>query len=291
MTYNNKNTSIVFAFAFLLMVMPFATGNAFAAEMDANINSLCGFTTTSAESINFGAFDPSQDAATVGEEDAEFPAVSGATASARVQVTFEDWFGTGTRATGSVTLVNVVDTETITVGTNAYTATTGASSGTSFNINGDDAADALELANQIRTTDAATFAVSTASTNTVTINAVTRGTAGNSLVLEETAGDVGTLLSGATLAGANDTPILIMDGETTKFTWSSSAAQSTTYAAKSAITTLGVSQEVLGGTDPAGSVHLALMIDPASAVFSNLPYDGAITQTITITVESACDGT
>jgi hypothetical protein len=288
MTYNNKNTFIVFAFAALMMAMPFATGNAFAEEMDASLNSSCGFTTTSAESINFGAFSATDNASTVGEEDAVFPAVVGATTSARVQVTFADWFGTGTRAAGSLTLVNVADAETVDIGTQTYTATTSASSGTSFNINGNDAADALELANQVRITDSANIRVSTTGSNTLTLQAENRGTAGNSLTLTESVGDAGTVLTG--FSGAVDTPQLVMDGETTRFTWSSSSAQTTAYAAKDTITTLGTSQEVLGGTDPAGSVHLALMVDPATAVFG-ASYDGPITQTITITVESACDGT
>lgn len=288
MTYNTKNTTFVFAFAALMMVMPLTTGIAFAEEMDASLNAACGFTTTSAGSINFGSFDAGDSASTVGEEDAVFPAVVGATTSARVQVSFADWFGIGTRAGGSLTLVNVADTETVAIGSQTYTATTSASSGTNFNINGNDAADALELADRVRATDSANIRVSTTGTNILTLQAENRGTGGNSLTLTESVADAGTVLTA--FSGAVDTPQLVMDGETTKFTWDADSAQTTTYAAKSAITTLGTSQEVLGGTDPAGSVFLALMIDPTSAVFG-ASYDGPITQTITITVESACDGT
>lgn len=291
MTYTKTNATFVIAFTALMMAMPFATGTVFAEEMDANLNAACGFTTTAAESVDFGTFAAADNAATVGEEDLVLPFVVGSTASARVQLTFADWFGTGTRAAGTVTLVGVADTETITIGTNAYTATTGASSGTSFNISGDDAADALELATRVRATDAATFKVSTAGTNVVSLVAQVRGTGGNALALAETVTDAGTVLSGATLAGASSTPQLIMDGETTKFTPSITGAVSNSYAAKTGITTLGTSQEVLGGTNPAANIDIALMIDPASATFSNLPYDGPLTQTITITVEAACDGT
>lgn len=285
MTYTKTNTTFVIAFAALMMAMPLTTGNAFGAEMDANLNAACGFTTTSAESINFGSFDAADNAAAVGEVDAVFPAVVGATTSARVQVTFADWFGTGTRAAGSLTLVSVAAAETVVVGSNTYTAVTGAPGALEFTIDGNDAADALSLATIIRSTDAANFKVSTAGTNVVSIVPVLRGTGGNALTLT---GDTGATASA--FAGAVNTPQLVMDGETTKFTWSSTSAQTTTYAAKSAITTLGSSQEVLGGTDPAGSVHLALMIDPATATFAGA-YDGPITQTITITVEAACDGT
>lgn len=288
MTNNTKNTTIVLAFTALMMAMPLATGYAFAEEMDANLNAECGFTTTSAGSINFGAFSLDDTASAVGEEDASFPPVAGSTASARVQVTFADWFGTGTRATGTLTLVSVAAAETVVVGTQTYTAISGAPGALQFDISGDDAADALSLATIIRTTDNANFKVSNAGTNVVSLVAVTRGTAGNALTLT---GDTGVTASAATLTGASNTPQLIMDGETTKFTWDITGAQTTTYANKVGITTLESSQEVLGGTNPAESLYLAIMIDPASATFSNLPYDGPLTQTITITVESACDGT
>jgi hypothetical protein len=288
MTLQKKNAIIVFAFTALMMAMPFATGTVFAEEMDANLNSVCGFTTSSAGSVNFGSFNADADAATVGEEDVVLPPLVGSTASARVQLTFADWFGTGTLATGTLTLLGMAATETVVVGSETYTAVSGAAGANEFDIDGNDIADATNLAAVIRATDAANFKVSTAGTAVVTIDSVVRGTAGNSLTLT---GDTGATASGATLAGGSATPQLIMDGETTKFTTSIVAAQDTTYAAKTAITTLGTSQEVLGGTNPAANIHLALMIDPASATFSNLPYDGPLTQTITITVEAACDGT
>lgn len=286
MTHTKTNTTIVLAFAALLLALPFATGSAFAEEMDASLNANCGFTVTSAENINFGAFDLDDNAAAVGEEDAVFPFVVGSTASARVQVTFLDWFGAGTRAAGSLTLVGVAAAATVVVGSNTYTAVAGAPGALQFTIDGDDAADALSLATIIRSTDAANFKASTAGTNVVSLVPVLRGTGGNALTLT---GDTGATASG--FSGAVNTPQLIMDGETTKFTWDITGAQTTTYANKVGITTLGTSQEVLGGTNPAANIHLAIMIDPASATFSNLPYDGPLTQVITITVESACDGT
>lgn len=288
MTKKAKNTTIVFAFAALMMALPFATGTAYAEEMDANLNAECGFTTTSAGSINFGSFSLDDDAATVGEEDAVFPPVAGSTASARVQVTFADWFGTGTLASGTLTLVSVGDTESVTVGSNSYIAVAGAAGAGEYTIDGDDVADAAALAALIRSTDSANFKASTAGTNVVTIVPTLRGDAATANALTLT-GSAGATAVG--FSGASDTPQIIMDGETTKFTWDITGAQSTTYAAKSAIVTLGSSQEILGGTDPAENIYLALMIDPASATFSNLPYDGPLTQEITITVEAACDGT
>jgi hypothetical protein len=288
MTFTKTNATFVIAFTALMMAMPFATGTVFAEEMDASLNAACGFTTASAGSVDFGTFAATENAASVGEEDVVLPFVVGSTASARVQLTFADWFGTGTRAAGTLTLVSVAAAETVVVGTQTYTAVAGAPGALQFTIDGNDAADALSLATIIRSTDAATFKVSTAGTNVVSLVAQVRGTGGNALTLT---GDTGATASDTTLTGASATPQLIMDGETTKFTPSIVSAQTTTYAAKTAITTLGTSQEVLGGTNPAANIHLALMIDPASATFSNLPYDGPLTQTITITVEAACDGT
>ncbi len=294
---NKQNTIAVFAFAALLMAMPLATGNVYGEEMDANLNASCGFSTANAENINFGSFSSTDVAATVGEEDAVFGAIAGSTASARVSVTVGDWYGTGTRATGTITLSSVSATDTVTVGTNTYTAVAGSASTLQFSIDGTDAADATALASIIRSTDSSNFNVSTGGSSTVDVQYIPRGTAGNSVVLSETGDGMVTKDSTSAIAtalsGASDTVQKIMAGDTTKFTWSSTATQDTTYANKVAVTTVSTAQEILGGTDPNGSLYLAIMIDPSSATFetANLPYDGALTQLITITVESACDGT
>ena len=290
MTKKTINATFVIAFAALMMAMPFATGTAFAEEMDASLNADCGFTVTSADDIDFGSFSVGDNAATVGEEDAVFPAVAGSTASARVSVEFGDWFGTGTRASGTLTLSGMAAAETVVVGSETYTAVSGAAGANQFDIDGDDIADAANLAAVIRATDAANFKVSTAGTAVVTIDSVVRGTAGNALTLT---GDTGATASDTTLLGAVNTPQLIMDGETTRTTWDITGAQNTAYASKVSTIAADTAQEVLGGTDPNESLYLAIMIDPASATFAtaNLPYDGPLTQQITITVESACDGT
>jgi len=312
MTYNTKNTTLVFVFASILMLMPFGSGNVFGEEMDASLNGSCGFTTSDAGGIDFGSFDSTDDAATVGEVDAEFPALNGTTSSARVSVSVGDWYGTGTRATGSITLDDAHDSFTysaglividvpasqVTVGSYTYIATDTVTSGSAFYIGGTDAQDASELASLIRSTDSENFNVSTGGTDTVSVEYITRGTPGNSIVLSENSEGTTIITADASgdttsnlLSGAVDTPQIIMNGDITKFTWDITGAQDTSYNNKTAIDTVDVSQEVLGGTDPSSSLFLAIMIDPSSATFTNLPYDGALTQEITITVESACDGT
>jgi hypothetical protein len=268
--------------------MPFATGAVFAEDLDANLSATCGFSTSNIATVDFGTFSISDDADEVGEVEVQLAPVSGSSASARVSVTVADWFGAGTRATGTLTLSGMAVTETVVVGSETYTAVSEAPGANEFDISGDDISDAANLAAVIRATDAANFKVSTAGTNVVTIDSVERGTAGNSLTLT---GDTGATASGATLAGASDTLQLIMDGETTKFDMNVGSTISDTYANKRSVITLETAQEVLGGTNPAENIFFALMIDPESATFSNLPYDGPLTQTITVTVESACDGT
>jgi len=294
MTY--KTNTVVFAFAAMLMVMPLANSNAFGEEIDASLDADCGFTVTSAENINFGSFGAADNALAVGEEDAVFPSVLGTTASAIVSLSVADWFGTGTRATGTIELTGAtVSTDTVTVGSNTYLPVASTTSGLNFDNRGDDIADAKELAIAIRAQDS-NFNVSTSGTSTVSVEYKTRGTGGNTIELSEVGTNIVTKDSGDVTTtnvvnGASSTPQKIMDGDTTKFTWDKTAAQNTSYLNKVGVITVGTPQEVMGSTVPGGNVHLAIMIDPASATFSNLPYDGPLTQAITITVNSACNGT
>ncbi|MCV0409924.1 hypothetical protein [Nitrosopumilus sp.] len=298
MTYNIKNATFVIAFAALMMTIPFATGTVFADEIDANLDANCGFSTSALAGLDFGSFTADQDAATVGEQEVQLTPVPDTVASARVSVTVDDWFGVGTRASGTITLASAAVGDTVTIGTTDYDAIAGPTSGTNWDQRGDDIADAAELAAAIRGNEGTVYKVSTAGTNVVTVNTVSRGTAQNTVVLsEDTTGstiitrDSAASTSTNVLNGAVDTPQLIMDGETTKFDMNVGSTASNTYNNLRSVITLGTAQEVLGGTNPAQNIFFALQIDPASATFSNLPYDGALTQEITVTVESACDGT
>jgi len=209
-----------------------------------------------------------------------------------------DWKTIGTRANGTITLASANAADSVTVGSNTYDAVASATSGTDWDQRGDDIADAVELAAAIRATDSANFKVSTAGSAIVTVNTVARGTAQNTVVLsEDTSGARIVTADDANNAGTNvvngavNTPLTIMNGDTTKFDMLVGSTATDTYANKVSVIAVDSSQEVLGGTNPTQNIFFALMINPLSATFSNLPYDGAVTQEITVTVESACDRT
>lgn len=300
MTYKIKNITIVFAFAAMMLAMPLAIPNAQAETVDANLGGVCGFTTTALESADFGTFTRLQSEDTTDFEEAiTLTAGASNTMSARVLVTVADWFTTGTGATGTAEflLQPEVDDELV-VGAKTYLAKAGGAAGDQYNIGANIVETALNAATAIRASDSANYRLSTAGTATISFETVAKND--NNDVLSEDTGGVRIETKDSTastvnniLSGAVSTPVLIIDGENTKFAFSSASSPSGAYSAKVATVTLGTAQEVLGGTVPANAVFMTIEIDPDSATYNAaaLPYVGPITQLITVSVESACDGT
>jgi len=302
MTYKIRNISIVFAFAALMLAMPLATPNAQAETVDANLGGICGFTTTNLESADFGTFTRIQSEDTTDFEEAiTLTAGASNTASARVLITVADWFTTGTGATGTIQITDnglTADTDSVTVGAKTYLAKTTGASGDEFDIGANAVATAQNLATAIRASDSANYRLSTGGTDTITLETVAKNdnndvlsenTGGARIETKDSAASTGTNV----LNGAVSTPVLIIDGENTKFAFSASSSPTGAYSSKVSTVTLGTAQEVLGGTVPANNVFMTIEIDPDSATYNGaaLPYIGPITQLITISVESACDGT
>jgi hypothetical protein len=302
MTYKIRNISIVFAFAALMLAMPLATPNAQAETVDASLGGICGFTTTNLDSADFGTFVRTDSESGNGlEESITLTAGATNTASARVLVTVADWFTTGTGAKGTIQITDnglTADTDSVTVGAKTYLAKATGAAGDQFNIGANAVATAQNLATAIRASDAATYRLSTGGTDTISLETVAKFD-NNDPLSENTAGarivtkDAGAVTTSNVLNGAVDTAVLIIDGENTKFAFSASADPTGSYSSKVSTVTLETAQEVLGGTVPANNVFMTIEIDPATATYNAaaLPYIGPITQLITISVESACDGT
>lgn len=302
MTYKIRNISIVFAFAALMLAMPLATPNAQAETVDANMGGVCGFTTTALESADFGTFTKLQSEDTTDFEEAiTLTAGASNTMSARVLVTVADWFTTGTGAKGTIEITDnglTADTDSVTVGAKTYLAKTTGAAGDQFNIGANAVATAQNLATAIRASDAANYRLSTGGTAIISLETVAKND-NNDALSENTAGarivtkDGSAVTTSNVLNGAVGTPVLIIDGENTKFAFSASSSPTGSYASKVSTVTLGTAQEVLGGTVPANNVFMTIEIDPDAATFNAaaLPYVGPITQLITVSVESACDGT
>jgi len=119
-----------------------------------------------------------------------------------------------TFATGTATLVSVIATDTVTINGLIYLAVSGTASEGEFDIDGDDAANAIELRNAINTdtrTGTTGDLTATASTNVVTATTDVAGTAGNAITL--TSQDATITVSGAgTLTGGVTADIVTING-------------------------------------------------------------------------------
>lgn len=286
MTYQIKNTSIVFAFAALMMAMPLVNSNAFG-DGSSDIDNVCGFTTT-----NPFAFGDFAMGSTVTEQTVSFPAVADTTGSARFTVAATDWIGAGDRSSGTMTITTVSEDETVVVGGITYTAKDAPAGAAEFassdGAGQTTATSAQSLADKVRTNDA-TVRASTIGTNVVSFAAETRGSGGDTKTL--TAGTATSVaVSAATLANGGDNAVKHMEAEVTKFAITSDGSSSATvnYATKVAFNEAAVTKDMIGSTDPDNALSVSLEITGVSTVI-NLPYDGPLTQTLTFTV--ACSGT
>ncbi len=282
---NLKQTTIVFAFAALLALMPLATPLANAVshtEATVTLDAVCSFVID--PTLSFGTLTAGVDGL---EQIITFDKAT-ATEDTLIEVKSDNWIGTdSSQAFGTVTLVNVADTETITVGSNTYTGLLTPVLGTDFDINGDDIADATELVSAITATDTSVSADNEGGTsNVVTITAVTLiGDAGNDVIaLEENVADAGTLVSGPFLTGGADN-VVHMLAEATKFSVSNdgNAPTLSTYAAKIAFPAEGaIAQDLISIASPSEHVIIAFHLSGDGTLLA-MPYSGILTQEITFT--------
>lgn len=258
MTFKTKNTTIVFAFAALLLVMPLANSNAFGDSVITNVGETCGFTVGTVST--FGTI--TRGAASITEQSVTFTPTGGSTGIGVISVDATDWMGDGDRSSGSITLVGVATTETVTINSVVYTA--GATENTpTFTFGGTDIEDAASLARVINAgSDTANVRAYTSGTNVVTIEAETRGSAGNYAVTTTSSASTAVSLIGG---GANI--VSHIPGETTKFKMIGDAGTSTgvAYASKTAMPESGATnpQEMLGGIDTTKNVNLSLEFSTA----------------------------
>lgn len=261
MTYKTKNTTIVIAFAALLMVMPLANSNAFGDTVISNVAETCGFTISPAPS--FGSI--TRGAATVTEQSVVFTPTGASTGTGMISVLATDWIGDGARSTGSVVVVGVATTETITINSVVYTAG-GSESTPTFTFGGTDIEDAASLARVINAgSDAANVRAYTSGTNTVFLEAQTRGSAGN-FAVSDTVTDVGTIPTSMTGGGAS--PTSHIQAEVTKFNMVDDDGTSTgvNYATKSKLmptAAITEPQEMLGNIDTTKNVNLSMEFSTA----------------------------
>jgi len=276
MTYLKNKISIMM-FTAILVAWPLTATNAFG-DGDATLDADCPVTIPA--SINMGNFAIGAD----GTEVLSTMATDG-TVGGTLELSAGDWKGVGTSAKGTIVVVGIVATETVTVNSLVYTAVAGAKSGnTQFSIDTSDTATATDLAASINSRDGAAV-TAVQQLNAILLKADTLGTGGNSFTLAETVTDAGTTISGATFAGAEATGVVHMQAEATKFviTTDGTTNAGVAYASKTAIGVDGVNTLLTANVDIANDVKFYMHISGVGTLEA-LPYSGALTQVLTFTV-------
>lgn len=277
MTYKTKTIPFVFAFAAILLAWPM-TAQMANADGDASLDPSCPVTIPG--SINMGSFSIGSDGSEVLSTMATPGGVDGT-----LELEANDWIGVGTAAKGTITLVNVIATETFTVNTLVYTAVSGtANDNTEFSIDTSMTLAATDLAASINSRDAAAM-TATGNLNAVLLVTDALGTAGNAFTLLETTANSSVNPTGGTLGGAEAAGVVHMQAEATKFviTTDGSTNAGIAYASKNAIGVDAVNTLLTATVDTDQDVRLYLHISGVGTL-ENLPYSGALTQTLTFTV-------
>ena len=283
MTSKIKNTCFVFAFAALLMAMPLA--NSAFADGDASLDPTCGVTIP--PSIDLGSFSAGADGTEVESSMATTGSQQGT-----LELSASDWTGVGQPARGQILMVGAIAGDTVTINGLLYTGVDGArSDDTEFSVDTSDAATATDLAAAI-TADSRSGTLddvtATSTENLVFLESTVVGTGGNAITLVETVANTGTLVSDATFANGEATGVVHMQSEVTKYniTTDGTASTGVAYASKTAIDIASTNKVLTTPgslTDPAQNVRLSLQVS-GDGTLENLPYDGALVQTLTFTV-------
>lgn len=272
--------STIFVFVALLMALPLTSSNTYG-DGDANLDPSCGVTTAD---IDMGSFSAGADGTEI-----ESSWVTGGAVAGTLEVTAGDWLGVGTLATGTVTLGGPIATETITLNGVSYTGVNGApTDNTEFTADSTDAVAASTLASSINadTRTGTTDDISAESTgNVVIIRAATLGTGGNAITMAEAVTDARTVLDGATLSGAEAPGITHMESIATRYAITTDGSSSTgaAYSAKTPFAADTVLHVLTTSVDPGQNTRISLQVSGIGTLI-NLPYSGALTQTLTFTV-------
>lgn len=220
MSIKAKNTSIIFAIATLMMVMPLSTQYA-NGDGTAIVDAVCGFNEEDADS--FGTL--TRGAASVTEQTVTFTPTASSTGTGTIFVVADDWFGTGDRASGTITInADITATETIEVHQLSYVGNDAASTNLQFLTGASVTAiqTAASLAASINDRDGGANGViaTTSGTAVVTIKSQEGGTVGNGVTFDLVENSAGTTsVSNALLTGGGvgATTVPHLAAETTHF--------------------------------------------------------------------------
>lgn len=271
MTYNTKTQVTVFAFAALLMALPFATSqNAQAADLV--IEGSCGITVVGGSGgIDLGSITPDA-------ESIEYDVVvtTDGTQVGSFEIEAADWLSSGTTSTGYLTLDTIVDTTSfVTINSETFTATAATQDVNNF-ISGSDSVSATNLATAINA-NTSVDVTALATEGTVLLRSDTAEAAGEYTI---TSND-GTIVVGA-LTGSTEAGATIIQAELTKydFTNTGTVPISSTYASKTAVDVAGVNVIVIPSIDVDQDIDLQFQV---LGTLDDATFFGTVTQFITFT--------
>lgn len=271
MTYNTKNTIIVFAFTAILMAMPFAAQNAHAADIV--ISGTCGVTVTGGSvGIDFGTLAPSAESAEITVTVVTTGTVSGG----NFQISATDWTSIGTTATGYILLDTVIITDAVTINSETFTGHATNQNANEFVVGGTDVISATNLATSINA-NSSVDVTALASEDSVLLRSGTVDSAGE---YGMTTTDSTITLSAATLTGSTAPSAVIIQSELTKFdvTNTGTAPVTSAYSGKTALDVAGVNDIVISGIDVSQDVILLMQVQ---ATLDDAAFVGGVTQTLT----------
>lgn len=277
MTYNTKNTIGVFVFAAILMGMPFAAQNAYAADIV--ISGTCGVTVTGGSAgIDFGTLAPSAESTEITVTVVTDGTVSGG----NFQISATDWTSIGTTSTGFILLDTVIATDTVTINSITFTANAlgGTQDTTNFIVGANDGSDDVTTAAALATSINANGSVDVtalASEDSVLLRSGTVDSAGE---YGTTTADSTFTMSASTLTGSTSSGATIIQAELTKFdvTNTGTAPVTSTYASKTALNIAGVNDIIISGIDVGQDVILLMQV---ITTLDDTDFVGGVTQTLT----------
>ena len=271
MTYNIKNTTIVIAFAAMLLAMPLATQNAQA--VDLVIEGSCGITITGGSAgIDMGSIQPDAESAEI-----DVIVQTDGTQTGTFEINAADWISSGTTATGYITIgaSQVDDTSSVTINGEAFLATAATQDANNF-ISGDAATSATNLATAIN----ANGSVDVTAVDTEDIVLLRSDTAGTAAEYSMSSADGNMVVGAATLAGATNSGAVIMQAELTKYdvTNTGTVPISSTYASKTALLAAGVNDIIVPLIDVTEDVDLQFQV---LGTLDDPDFFGTVTQVLT----------
>lgn len=284
MTYKTKSILFVLAFAAMMLAWPMTAQTAFADGSTSSLNLACGVTTPG--TIAFGSF--SLDTPPAAQEFNDMAKLGAEIGTFDVEAT--DWLGVAQRSSGAILVVGAVATNVVTVNGLIYTA--GATNDANTFIPGaTDAATAITLAAAINANaetglDEATHDVdATAVGTTVLLRSDVADADGDNIGVIQTVGTGTLVASAATLLNGEDAGVIHMLASNTHYTVTVDGSSSTgeIYSVKKALAATGVDLSLAPQTEATTNLQMTLEISPLTAEMLNLPYNGALSQTLTFT--------